>query len=65
MFQLPLNYTDHIRIVPFALAATPSLGPDGQVARRRYSSTLAPLTIEIAMTRIAAAENIPGARNVC
>ena len=30
-----------------------------------FAFALAPLTVEIAMTRIAAAENVSDARNVC
>jgi len=100
MFQLGLNYSDHIRIVPFALFVVPSIWAAVQVARRRYSPApaqaglliaaamficmwavlgkidevriflpfalaLAPLTVEAAMSRIAVAESVAGARNVC
>jgi hypothetical protein len=36
IFQLPLNYTDHIRIVPFALFIIPSLWVAIQIVRRRF-----------------------------
>jgi hypothetical protein len=100
MFQLLLNYTDHIRIVPFTLFVIPSVWAAVQVARRCFSPSpaqaglllaaaificmwavlgkidevriflpfalaLAPLTVEAAMARIAATENISAARNVC
>lgn len=99
IFQLLLNYTDHIRIVPFALFMVPSAWVALQVIRRRFSPqpaqaglllgaaifvvlwcvlgkidevriflpfsfALAPLTIEVAMARIAATEDIPTPHNV-
>jgi hypothetical protein len=93
VFQLLLNYTDHIRIVPFVLFLTPSVWVAVQVVRRRiiphpaqaglllgagifiglwcvfgkidevriflpFSFALAPLSVEAAMHRLAAAEDV-------
>ncbi|MDQ2925872.1 MAG: hypothetical protein M3R43_10000, partial [Acidobacteriota bacterium] len=35
-FQLPLNYTDHIRVVPFALFIVPSVWVAVQIVRRSF-----------------------------
>ena len=99
VFQLLLNYTDPIRIVPFALFMVPAAWVALQIIRRRFSPqpaqaglllgaaifvvlwcvlgkidevriflpfsfALAPLTIEVAMARIASAEDIPTPHNV-
>ncbi len=99
-FQLPLNYTDHIRVVPFALFIVPSVWVAVQVVRRRFrpgpaqaglliaaaifvclwcvlgkidevriflpfAFALAPLSVEAALARVAAVEDVSATRDVC